>query len=84
MFLSKIRGVRAAVRKDKKSFTAFLFTCLVTLAVAGSAWAFTEPVEGDLFYEVYDLAMNQIFSSAAGVVIAGIMVVGAFIIKYGV
>jgi hypothetical protein len=79
MFLSKIRGVRAAVRKDKKSFTAFLFTCLVTLSVAGSAWAFTEPVEGDLFYEVYDLAMNQIFSGAAGVVIAGIMVVGAFI-----
>jgi hypothetical protein len=64
----------------KKTILAVALGCLTTIVISGAALAFTEPVEGDLFYEVYDLAMNKIFTGAAGVVIAGLMVMGAFVL----
>jgi uncharacterized protein YacL len=75
---SKLKRPVAAHALKKTAFAVAL-GCLVTVILSGAALAFTEPVEGDLFYEVYDLAMNKIFTGAAGVVIAGIMVTGAFI-----
>ncbi|MDR2124676.1 MAG: hypothetical protein LBP38_06835 [Desulfovibrio sp.] len=67
-------------RSLNKTAVALALACLTTLVVSGAAWAFTEPVDGDLFFEVYDLAMNKIFTGAAGVVIAGLMVMGAFVL----
>jgi hypothetical protein len=64
----------------KRTVLAIALGCITTMIISGAALAFTEPVEGDLFYEVYDLAMNKIFAGAAGVVIAGLMVMGAFVL----
>jgi hypothetical protein len=76
---SKLKRFFAALSLSKTAF-AVAVGCLTTVIVAGTALAFTEPVTGDLFFEVYDLAMNKIFTGAAGVVIAGIMVMGAFVL----
>jgi hypothetical protein len=75
-------SLKKAAKKSTVSKIALVagLGCLTTLIVSGAALAFTEPVEGDLFFEVYDLAMNKIFSGAAGVVIAGIMVIGSFVL----
>jgi hypothetical protein len=71
---------RPRLNSLKKTGVIAASVFLAAMIITGSAWAFTEPVQGDLFYEVYDLAMNKIFTGAAGVVISGIMVVGAFIL----
>jgi hypothetical protein len=78
MKLANISSVLGFFRKHKTLATLSL-AVITLVAVSATAMAFTEPVEGDLFYELYDLAMNKIFSGAAGVVIAAIMVVGAFV-----
>jgi hypothetical protein len=70
----------ARFASQKKAFGFIALTGLVSLALTGTALAFTEPTSGELFYEVYDLAMNQIFSGPAGVVIAAIMVCGALVL----
>ena len=78
MKVAKISSVFSCLWK-RKTLASFSLAVLMLIAVSATAMAFTEPVEGDLFYELYDLAMNKIFSCAAGVVIAGIMVIGAFV-----
>jgi uncharacterized protein YacL len=75
--LKKIASNKAAMNK---AALVLALGCLTTMIVSSAALAFTEPVTGDLFYEVYDLAMNKIFTGAAGVVVAGLMVMGAFIL----
>ena len=78
----KLVSISPAVRtfiRSHKNLTALCLALVALVAMSVTAYAFTEPVDGDLFFELYDLAMNKIFSGAAGVVIAAIMVAGAFV-----
>ena len=72
--ISKVMG-KVASGKGK---TAVVLGAMAALC-ATSAFAFTEPVTGDLFFELYDLVVDQLLGGAAGMIIAVIMVASAFI-----
>lgn len=61
--------------KNRK--VAFLTTMsLMLVMMASSAFAFTPPANGDMFYEVYDLVINNVMSGPIGFVIGAIMLIG--------
>jgi len=85
-----IRTVRAiqdsaflASKCAQRCFTAFVLLGL-TFLMAGGAHAITAPAAGSLFYDAYDIVVNQMLSGAVGFVAAILifaMSIGLFLMQ---
>jgi len=54
--------------KKEESVTVLLFTLLLVMAIAPSAFAITAPTTGSFAYDVYDMAVNSILKGPIGFV----------------
>lgn len=66
--------------KHKRLGAIVALASLAVMMLASTAFAYQDPAAGDLFYDAYDIVINQMMGGPIGYVIAAFMTIGGIIL----